>query len=388
MKRALARCHVGIAVAWSALGLAATPALAQSCPALEPVGQRSGTWLSGDLHLHSRHSLDSTHNEIAKIIAFAEGAGFGFLAITDHDNHVDGAVADHTWADPEHGSDSLVLLYGAEFTTHRGHANTFSAEPYDHQALWDARDADDAELNPLIETLGIHFSANHPENNDPFSFSYDQVDSIEVWNSVQMTSGVTVWDDLLKSGRRITGRGGSDSHHGAPDQGEESGSNSYERWFNYVGTPTTWVYAGDAGAPDVIAALDSGRVSISANPYGPRVELLADLDRDGVMDAAMGDAVCAHGEPVRFEARLSGGRSEHGRRYRVTVFRNGATWLETRTDPDTGAVVFEDTPPAGERTYYRVEINGRKDAYPGVALSRFIGGDLVAMSNPIYFNYE
>src|SRR5580700_3128020 len=75
-----------------------------------------GVWLKGDLHLHSRHSNDASNNPIAKIIAFSRGVGMDYLCITDHDNHVNGDVANNTWADPEFKSDSVLLLYGAEWT--------------------------------------------------------------------------------------------------------------------------------------------------------------------------------------------------------------------------------------------------------------------------------
>ena len=89
----------------------------------------NGLWLKGDLHLHSRHSKDSTNNPIRRIIGFAETHGFDFLAITDHDNHVFGDVAAHSWADPEFQSDNILLFYSAEWTTHRGHANAFLSFP-------------------------------------------------------------------------------------------------------------------------------------------------------------------------------------------------------------------------------------------------------------------
>ncbi|HEY4150883.1 MAG TPA: PHP domain-containing protein, partial [Chitinophagaceae bacterium] len=99
-----------------------------------------GVWLKGDLHLHSSHSKDASNNSVGKIIAFALSAGMNYICITDHDNHVGGDVAHNTWADPEFKSDSLLLLYGAEWTTTRGHGNVFSARPYDHQRLYDVRD--------------------------------------------------------------------------------------------------------------------------------------------------------------------------------------------------------------------------------------------------------
>src|SRR5215475_8765655 len=89
--------------------------------ALPPVASLTdGVWLKGELHMHSRHSKESSNNPISKILAFSDSVGMDFICITDHDNHVGGDVEHNTWADPEFHSDSLVLLYGAEWTTTRG----------------------------------------------------------------------------------------------------------------------------------------------------------------------------------------------------------------------------------------------------------------------------
>ena len=130
----------------------------------------NGVWLKGDLHVHSRHSKESSNNPIKKIISFSKSVGIDFLAITDHDNHVDGDVAHHTWADPEFKSDSVLLLYAAEWTTTRGHGNAFSARPYDHQRLYDVRDQRDVVAGAVKKELGIHLSANHPSGKDHFGF--------------------------------------------------------------------------------------------------------------------------------------------------------------------------------------------------------------------------
>ena len=222
-------------------------------------GISNGVWLSGDLHVHSRHSTESTNNPIPKILEFAESQGMGFICITDHDNHVNGDVANNTWADPEFKSDSLVLLYGAEWTTTRGHGNTFSAKPYDHQLFYDVRDQRDTLIGRVKNDLGIHLSANHPSGKDNFGFSYDLVSSIEVWNSAlweKNLNAIMIWDDMLSSGRMITGRGGSDAHHGYPDSTEQATKNTPERNFNYIGTPTTWVFAKEKTGEAVVEALD------------------------------------------------------------------------------------------------------------------------------------
>src|ERR1700761_1139812 len=273
-----------------------------------------GVWLKGDLHVHSSHSRDNgkpdpSRHPVKTIIAFAKSVGFGFIEITDHDNHVLGDVEHNTWADPDFKSDSVLLLYGAEWTTTRGHGNTFSATPYDHQRLYDVRDQRDIVIGAVKKELGVHLSANHPSGKDHFGFSYDMVDSIEVWNSAvwpKNANAIMIWDDMLSSGRKLTGRGGSDSHHGTPDTPDLSTKNTPQRQANYVGTPTTWVYATSRTSQAVVDALTNGRVAVSANPYAPRVEFYADLDQDGKMDMMMGDNTKATGKPVNFRVQLTG----------------------------------------------------------------------------------
>ncbi len=274
-------------------------------------GLHDGVWLKGDLHVHSRHSKESTNHAVSKILEYAKSIGFGFIAITDHDNHVSGDVAHHTWADPEFRStDSLLVLYGAEWTTTRGHGNTFSAKPYDHQRLFDVRDQRDTVVGRVKNELGIHLSANHPSGKDHFGYSFDIINSLEVWNSVDWpknANAIMIWDDLLSSGRKVTGRGGSDAHHGFYGPNDTITMEGAKSRFSYIGTPTTWVYAKhDSSSQAVVDALTNGRVSVSANPYAPRVEFYADVNGDGKMDVMMGDNLKAPKEPVNFRVQLSG----------------------------------------------------------------------------------
>ena len=219
-------------------------------------GVTDGVWMKGDLHIHSRHSTDSSNNPVSKILARASKVGMDYLLISDHDNHVRGDVSHHTWSDPDYTSDSMLLLYGAEWTTDRGHGTVFAARPYDHQRFYDVRDARDVTVGAVKKELGIHLSANHPSGNDHFGFSYDLVDSIEVWNSSNWSkndAAMLIWTDMLNSGRRLTARGASDSHHGVPDAAAQAGPNSAQASTNGVGTPTTWVY-GTARTSDAVVA--------------------------------------------------------------------------------------------------------------------------------------
>lgn len=272
----------------------------------------------------------------------------------------------------------------------RGHGNVFSAKPYDHQRLFAVEDERDAKVMAVKKSLGVHLSANHPSGKDHFGFSYDMVDSIEVWNSAVWPTNLNammIWDDMLRSGRKLTGRGGSDSHHGIPDTAAQAVANSIQATANYVGTPTTWVFAKTRSAQSVIDALGNGRVSVSANPDDPRVELMADRDGDGRMDMMMGDNAVPTGKPVTFQVKLVGGGIK-GAAYKIKVVKDGEDFGAYTSNPATGSATFTDTPPVHGRTYYRVTVEGPQTPYPQVPNSMALSGNMVALSNPIFFNFD
>jgi len=345
----------------------------------------NGVWLKGDLHVHSSHSTDGGNpsperHPVAKILDYAKSVGFGYIAITDHDNHVLGDVEHHTWADPALKSDSVLILYGAEWTTTRGHGNTFSAKPYNHQKFYDVRDQRDVVIASVKKEIGVHLSANHPAGpKDHFGFSYDLVNSMEVWNSCLWTKNANsnlIWEDMLASGRKMTARGGSDTHSPSDK--------------NYIGTPTTWVFATSRTSQAVVDALTNGRVSISANPYAPRVEFYADLNEDSKMDMMMGDNAKSTGKPVKFRVQLSG-KVVQDSVYTVKVTKNGrnfGTFKITGKAGNDNMVEFIDTPALIDRSYYYLMVEGPSTDYPQVPGSAKITGNMVALANPIYFNFD
>jgi len=147
------------------------------------------------------------------------------------------------------------------------------------------------------------------------------------------------------------------------------------------------VFAKARSAQSVIDALTNGRVSVSANPDDPRVELYADLNQDGLMDMMMGDNANAPSNPVTFVVRLVGGGIP-GASYHVRVVKNGDAFGAYDTNPSTNSVSFTDIPAATARTYYRVEVDGPQTPYPQVPNSMALSGNMVALSNPIYFNFD
>ncbi|PIQ22910.1 MAG: histidinol-phosphatase, partial [Cytophagales bacterium CG18_big_fil_WC_8_21_14_2_50_42_9] len=225
---------------------------------------------------------------------------------------------------------------------------------------------------------------------DHFGYSYDMLESIEVWNSVlwsKNANAMMIWDDMLSSGRKLTGRGGSDAHHGVPDTPDQTTENSKQAKANYVGTPTTWVFATARTSQAVVDALTNGRVAVSANPYAPRVEFYADLDQDGKPDMMMGDNVKSTGKPVEFRVQLTGNTVPDSS-YTVNVVKNGSKFGTFRANGKTPIFEFTDTPAALGRTYYRVEVTGPPTAYPQVPEAMSLGGNMVGLSNPIYFNFD
>ncbi|MCF2446768.1 CehA/McbA family metallohydrolase [Dyadobacter sp. CY345] len=360
-----------------------------------PASLSQGFWLKGDLHVHTVHSTDSRDsvtNTMKKTLGYARSVGMGFIAITDHDNHVRGDIAHNTWADPDFKSDSLILLYGAEWTTTRGHGNVFAAKPYNHQKLYDVRDQRDVLIGSVKKELGVHLSANHPIGKDHFGFSYDMVNSIEVWNSAvwpKNVEAIMIWDDMLSSGRKLTGRGGSDTHRGFSDNPAEDTPENKRVRYNYIGTPTTWVFVKERTGQAVVDALTNGRVSVSSNPYGPRVEFSADLDNDGKMDLMMGDNTKSTGKPVKFRVQLAG-NTVPGGKYKVNVFKNSSNLWKSLdlTDGNGLFAEFTDMPSDENRTYYRVTIEGPVTPYPQVSESMKLSGNMVGLSNPIFFNFD
>ena len=51
-------------------------------------------------------------------------------------------------------------------------------------------------------------------------------------------------------------------------------------------------------------------------------------------------------------------------------------------------VQFEDTPETKGRSYYRVTVEGVNTPYPQVPKSMALSENMVALSNPIYFNFD
>jgi hypothetical protein len=137
----------------------------------------------------------------------------------------------------------------------------------------------------------------------------------------------------------------------------------------------------------VVDALTNGRVAVSANPYAPRVEFYADLDQDGKMDMMMGDNVKSTGKAVKFRIQLTGNTVPEAS-YSISIVKNGNKFDSLHVTGKASVAEFTDTPATLGRTYYRVTVEGPATPYPQVPGSVILSGNMVGLSNPIYFNFD
>jgi hypothetical protein len=195
------------------------------------------------------------------------------------------------------------------------------------------------------------------------------VDAIEVWQGPwpwRNDESLARWEGALVAGRRLTAVGGSDYHCPA---GEETG-------YLRLGQPTTWVKVTEYTVPAVLDAIRAGRVSISAAPDGPRLDLYAVANGT---EAGMGEVLnLAPGAVAAVEVQV-----DRGSGWTLRLIADGRTAYEEliTTDPAVVRVQVE------ADVYVRAELVG--DA-PRRILPDDIPPDINlhswrwALSNPIY----
>ena len=220
----------------------------------------------GDLHAHTLASDGLlTAAELGQV---ALRHGLDFLAITDHNQMVTAAALPRM--------PGLTLIPGVEWTHYRGHANFLGVDkPYDPPFA--ANTLEEVRLRFVsARQRGALITITHPrEGALGFSFPLEELpfDCLEVWNGPMRESNLQalgLWQSLLEAGRKVPICGGSDFHREGP--------------FQFLGGPTTCVYAMSAGPSDILAALGAGHAYITDAPDGPSVELHAG-------DAILGDSV-------------------------------------------------------------------------------------------------
>ena len=223
-------------------------------------------WFKGDLHAHTVTS-DGVLT-LPELAQHARRHGLDYLAITDHNQMVTAAELPRL--------PGLTLIPGLEWTHYQGHANFLGLEkPYDEPFYTNTV----AEMQSRFETAharGAVITINHPfEACCVFRFEMDTLpfDCLEIWNGPMRESNLkalALWQSLLVAGRKIVACGGSDYHRDQP--------------FQFLGGPTTCLYAASPSPADLLSALKQGHAYITFAPGGPTLEMTAG-------EAILGDSV-------------------------------------------------------------------------------------------------
>jgi hypothetical protein len=321
------------------------------------------TWLRGDLQSHTEHS--DAKGTLAQLVGKARALGLDFLAITDHNT-----VSHHAHL-PALADDGPLLIPGQEATTYYGHMNIWSTSRWcDFRCK---TNTDMAAVIDLAHASNALCSINHPKAGGP-PWEYDlnlPVDAMEVWQgpwSWWNEESLALWDRLLNAGRQLPAVGGSDYHCPAAE----------ETNFLRLGQPTTWVKVTERSVPAILDAIRAGRVSISASPDGPRLDICASA---GTATAEMGAELrLAPGTAAEVEVQVNCGAG-----WTLRLIADGAVAHEVpiTTAPATVRVAL-----AADR-YFRAELVGdasRERVPAEMPASLDLRGWRWALSNPIYIS--
>jgi predicted metal-dependent phosphoesterase TrpH len=340
-------------------------------------------WYKGDLHSHSLYS--DGDSSVCDVLDIAEGKGFDYFVLTDHN------TADQ-WLDSQYYSNKMILLYGVEWTSDKGHANIWSDRPYDWDALKETLGDAGKAIALTHEMAGeygqeILFSINHPSAlTCAWEYSYEEslgADAMEVWNAKYLLPNLNfksvnvLYKNWLDKGSRPTMVGGSDSHTHQP---------GFQTLYNDVGHPTTWVYARDRSAKEILRGIKEGRTFISTSPDGPFLEFLADTDyyanapQHVEYDVMTGGTIpeSSYGKDVYFITRVRGVSVPSG----VLIIKNGVPFKYSMGLSADYNVSFIDKPQEGD--YYRVELRQITNPNSTNPLGELLQGFIAAITNPIF----
>ncbi len=300
--------------------------------------------LKGDFHTHTLAS-DGVLTT-AELGWHAVRHGLDFLAVTDHNQMISAdampEIPDFTW------------IPGVEWTHYQGHANFLGVDrPYDAAFMANLPEEVLARFE-MARSRGALITLNHPfDEGCGFQFEMRALpfDCLEVWNGPMRASNlraVALWQGLLERGQKVPISGGSDYHR--------------DGLFQFLGGPTTCVFASSPAAQDILAALKAGHAYITFAPNGPTLELTAG-------SGMLGDTVAW---PQTQEVQIVTGGLLKGDLVRVITGWHSETILEAPSAGEARLTYAMRAP-----GFARVEV--LRAFLPGLPLLPAL------ISNPIYF---
>lgn len=328
------------------------PALPGFLPALND----TPGWVRGDLQCHTHHS--DAKGSLDTLLVTARTRGLDFLAVTDHN------TVSHIHEFPAQAGQRPLLIPATEVTTYAGHMNVWGLRVWQEFRCSAADRAAMREIIDLAHLQGCLCSVNHPKTDGP-AWGYGDLpyDCVEAWQApwpFRNEESLAFWDALLLAGRRVIAVGGSDYHQPLlPMQGRP----------HLLGQPTTWVYADSLSVEGVLAGLRRGRVCVSADIEGARLDMrvfAGDVWRE------MGAAVSAPTGEISVTCQVTGGAGGA-----LRLIADGALVAEEPVDGDRWTRTWSDVAPPAR--YLRAELIRRNPV---------IGGwMMLALGNPIFIDH-
>jgi hypothetical protein len=320
-------------------------------PAPQPSKTPGRGWYRGDLHAHTIHSDGDW--DIPDVLAAARARHLDFVTLTDHNTISQLRDIDVLT------SNDLLVMGGMELTTFWGHALSLGTRRW---IDWRIRPGERSmpQIAAEIEKEGGLFIIAHPlAPGDPYCTGCDwryvemmpgKAQAVEVWNGLwngdsNNENALLLWYEWLNWGLHITATAGTDAHGHTPLEARPG--------FNVVYAPRR-----DEGA--ILRAIAHGKLYLSS---GPALELTG---ASGDTNAMMGDTL------PRGAATIHARWRDVPANARLRLIANGAQLSEDITTS------------AGERTWSLEE----GAAQWCVAEIRAANGELLAVTNPIYFAPE
>jgi hypothetical protein len=315
-------------------------------PAMRPAPEPR--WFRGDLHSHTVHSDAS--QSVDTLIQAAEQVGLDFIFLTDHNTTAGLLEMDAV------GSEKLLTASGIELTTFWGHALCLGTRRW---VDWRVRPGAGEMARIAEETYARDqiFIIAHPQSpGDPgctgCTWRYNEMmpgtaKHVEIWNGPWQgdsnnEQALALWYDWLNQGLHLVATAGTDTHN-ARDYAARPG-------FNVV-------YAEQLSERALLQALREGHLYLSAGPA-----LLFAASSASGEQAIVGDTIS---QPVALTLRWSACPDDA----QVHVIANGRRWIGWAASGQ------------GERTW---PVSSAQAAWC-VAEVRSADGDLLAITNPIFF---
>ncbi len=342
-------------------------------------------WISGDFHLHSAPSFDTSLPVPGRIVTLV-GEGVEWAIATDHNEITDYAPVIGTLGLGEW----IVSSIGDEITTRDpdyGHFNVWplapgrSPLPFDGvtpQELFDG-----ARSDPGVEVVQVNHPSFGPGGDQYFDvyeldpntgepglpgFSFD-FDALEVMNGKYTQQGLAnlhSWMTLVNMGHRITATGNSDSHHIV---------------FSEPGCPRNFVRSapdapGAVNEEELVDAVRAGSVFVT---YGPILDFT-------VNGAGLGALVPTDDAGARIAARVQCASWIGVDRAEIRANGESLVSVPLKSSPGKAQdVLLEHLDHPTIDTWYMLFVEGPGDLSP---VMRAAGLRPLAFTNPVYVDAD